>query len=199
MIKRPKTLELKIPTKRSYANRSTTHSSIYLDHKIHRPSRPKTAKTTPYRVWDSSKPVPYRFHKRQFSRFRSSGDISIGPLRTGKRQIRRSKTVYPDVPRWSNLRMYPKRKEATFDKPGSCFQDRHRHKRIIAQTTSIDEFISPKFTRSKSIPNLATFPRQDIRDVWRKHTPLNSEWNSKTPRTPSTHRTLIGNILMHSC
>ena len=183
-----------MPSKRSFPNRSTTHSKVHLDHQIHRKSklRPTTAPQHVYRVWDSTQPVSYKYHKRQFIKTQSSANLNTAPLRTGKRMIDRPKREYPAVPRYSTIRMFPEKKEQTFDKPWAYIPA--RHKKILSKPTKIQTYLSPR--KQPKIPNLSKFPRQNISDVWKAHTPMNVQ----RPQTSHTsHRSLIGTILMHSC
>eukprot|EP01083_Nonionella_stella_P285352 971280_1 len=191
-VGKPITKEMKFPAKRSFGNRTSTHSSIHLDHKIHSQSRPKTAPDNTYRVWDSTAPVKHRYHKRQFLKTQKSNDRSTGPFRTGKRTIRRVKPIYPDVPRFSNLRMFPGKKQHTFDKPNASIPQ--KTKRIITKSSTMHDYIAP--SKQPQIPNLSAFPRRNLKDVWRVHTPLNTD-NARPKTSAPRHRSFVGNILMH--
>ena len=196
-VSSPTTTQLKSPTKRSYANRSTSNSQVHLDHKIHRRSRPKTAPNHHvYRIWDSSKRIDYRSNKRQFSKTTKSGDCSVA-YRFGKRQIKKSKPIYPDTLRFGALRLFPKRKEASYNKPNSTRVA--KTKRLIPQKCEMKGYMAP--TNTPKIPNLSAFPREKTTDVWLAHTPLNS--TNVRPKTSSSqsqyrNRTLISSIMCHS-
>lgn len=180
----PKTAAIKPLTKRSFRERPIGYSTVHIDHRAHRKTPTSCAPKNVYRVWDSTKPVPYRFQKRPGTTPNRQSAGGGFPTRPGKRMIDPPKKIYPDVPRFSSTRLFPQRKEQTFDKPNSFFiVHPQKPKKIILKKNNLESYIKPDLNPMPVHRPRTSFPRPTTKEVWRQATPFNSV---STTRRPST-------------